>query len=401
MDLSEIKQLDSQYFFPVYGERLPVCFVKGEGVTLTDTTGKKYVDFLAGIAVNSLGYSDEGFKAAVHEQVDNLIHISNYYYVQPQAELAALLCRATGYDRAFFQNSGSEAIECALKMAKKYHYNKGESRKHFVTIKNSFHGRTLAALTATGQERFHVPFAPLPYCFTYVQAEDMGELEQAITDQTAGVLFEFVQGEGGILPLSHAYLKKMQDICRQAGALLIADEIQTGIGRTGKLLAQMHYPDIAPDITTLAKALGNGVPIGAVLATQDAADAFSKGDHGTTFGGNPLACAAALYVAKKMIGTDIIEQSAKTGAYFKEKLLALSARHPHAIKEVRGLGLMLGVELAPPLEAGKILKQLLDRGFVVGTAGGNTLRMVPPLVIQKQHIDALLSALEDILSCQN
>lgn len=401
MDLNEIKQLDSKYFFPVYGERLPVCFVRGEGVTLTDTNGKTYTDFLAGIATSSLGYSDEGFKAAVHAQVDNLIHISNYYYVQPQAELAAALCRATGYGRAFFQNSGTEATECALKMAKKYHYNKKEDRLHFVTLKNSFHGRTLAALAATGQDKFHTPFAPLPYSFTYVEAEDFDALEQAVTDKTAAVLFEFVQGEGGVKPLSHAYLKKLQGTARQHGALLIADEVQTGMGRTGRLLAQMHFPDIRPDITTLAKALGNGVPIGAVLATEDAANAFAKGDHGTTFGGNPLACAAALYVAKKMTETDLVKRSAETGEYFKEKLLALAARQPDAIAQVRGLGLMLGVELASPLAAGQVLSQLLGRGFVVGTAGGNTLRLVPPLIIGRQHIDALISALEEVLSCQN
>jgi acetylornithine aminotransferase/acetylornithine/N-succinyldiaminopimelate aminotransferase len=401
MDLKQIKQLDTQYYFPVYGERLPVCFTRGEGVTLTDTAGKRYVDFLAGIAVNSLGYSDEGFKAALHEQIDSLIHISNYYYVHPQAELAALLCQATGYDRAFFQNSGTEAIECVLKMAKKYHYNKGEDRTHFVTLKNSFHGRTLAALAATGQDRFHTPFAPLPYSFTYVEAEDAVALRAAVSDKTAAVLFEFVQGEGGVLPLSYEYLSELQKACRESGALLIADEIQTGMGRTGKLLAQMHYPDITPDITTLAKALGNGVPIGAVLATEDAAAAFSKGDHGTTFGGNPLACAAGLYVTRKMTETDLIERSAKTGAYFKEKLLALSKRCPDAVSDVRGMGLMLGFELKPPLTAGDILSKLLSRGFVVGTAGGNTLRMVPPLIIEEHHIDALISALEDILSCQN
>jgi len=401
MDLSEIKQLDSQYFFPVYGQRLPVCFVRGEGVTLIDTDGKQYTDFLAGIAVNSLGYSDEGFKAAVHAQVDALIHISNYYYVQPQAQLAALLCRATGYGCAFFQNSGAEAIECALKMAKKYHYNKKDDRTHFVTLKNSFHGRTIASLAATGQDRFHTPFAPLPYSFTYVEPEDMESLAQAVTEKTAGMLFEFIQGEGGVLPLSHPYLQKLQEVCQKSGALLIADEIQTGMGRTGKLLAQMHYPDIKPDITTLAKALGNGVPIGAVLATGDAAAAFSKGDHGTTFGGNPLACTAALYVTKKMTETGLLEQSAKTGAYFKKKLEELAARHPDAVAQVRGMGLMLGVELKAPLLAGEVLSALLARGFVVGTAGNNTLRLVPPLVIEKHHIDALISALEELLSCQN
>ncbi len=397
MDLEKIKQLDGEYFLQVYGERFPVCFVRGEDVYLYDTEGKQYLDFLAGIAVNSLGYSDDGFKAALKSQIDNLIHISNYFYVEPQAQLAEILCQSTGYDRVFFQNSGTEAIECAIKMAKKYHYNKGEVRSHFVTLQNSFHGRTLAALSATGQDKFHIPFAPLPYSFTYVKPGDTEALEKAVTGKTAGVLLEFVQGEGGVLPLEEAYLKKLQGVCRKSGALMIADEVQTGMGRTGKLLAQMHYPEIKPDITALAKALGNGVPIGAVLARQDAADAFSKGDHGTTFGGNPLACAAGLYVAKKMAQTDLIEKSAEIGYYFINQLKELARKKPESIGDVRGLGLMLGLELKMPLTAGGVLKELLSRGIVVGTAGNNTLRLVPPLVIQKHHVDTLISALEEIL----
>lgn len=400
MDLQAIKQLDKDYFLQVYGERLPVCFVRGEDVHLYDTAGKKYTDFLAGIAVNSLGYSDEGFKAAAHKQVDDLIHISNYYYVEPQAKLAEILCKSTGYDRVFFQNSGSEAIECAIKMAKKYHFNHGEDRTHFVTLQNSFHGRTLAALTATGQDKFHVPFAPLPYTFTYVQPEDFEALKKAVTDKTAAILFEYVQGEGGVMPLSQEYVNALQEAAQKTGALLIADEVQTGMGRTGKLLAQMHY-GIKPDITCLAKALGNGIPIGAVLARQNAAEAFSKGDHGTTFGGNPLACAAGVYVATKMTTTSLIENAAQTGYYFKEKLQKLAGEYPDAIKQVRGLGLMLGLELKPPLAAGEVLGKLLAGGFVVGTAGNNTLRLVPPLVIQKEHIDALIKALEEIFTCQN
>lgn len=397
MDLEKIKQLDGKYFLQVYGERSPVCFVRGEDVFLYDTKGKQYLDFLAGIAVSSLGYSDQGFKTALKTQIDKLIHISNYFYVEPQAQLAEILCQSTGYDRVFFQNSGSEAIECAIKMAKKYHYNKGQDRTHFVTLQNSFHGRTLAALSATGQDKFHTPFAPLTYSFTYVQPEDTDALAAAVTSKTAGVLFEFVQGEGGVLPLSAEYLQKLQEVCRKSGALMIADEVQTGMGRTGKLLAQMHYPEIKPDITVLAKALGNGVPIGAVLARQDAADAFSKGDHGTTFGGNPFACAAGLYVTQKMAKTDLIEKSAEIGYYFINQLKELARKKPGSIRDVRGLGLMLGLELISPLAAGDVLKKLLSCGIVVGTAGNNTLRLVPPLVIQKHHIDTLISALEEIL----
>ncbi len=397
MNLNEIKQLDHKYFLQVYGERFPVCFVRGEDVFLYDTEGKQYLDFLAGIATNSLGYSDQGFKAALKDQIDNLIHISNYFYVEPQAQLAETLCQSTGYDRVFFQNSGTEAIECAIKMAKKYHYNKGEDRTHFVTLQNSFHGRTLAALSATGQEKFHTPFAPLPYSFTYVQPGDMDAIEKAVNAGTAGVLFEFVQGEGGVLPLAAGYLQKLQEVCRKTGALLVADEVQTGMGRTGKLLAQMHYPEIKPDITVLAKALGNGVPIGAVLARQNAADAFAKGDHGTTFGGNPLACAAGLYVTTKMAKTDLIDKSAEMGYYFINQLKELARKKPESIRDVRGLGLIIGLELVMPLAAGDVLKKLLARGIVVGTAGCNTLRLVPPLVIQKSHIDTLISALEEII----
>jgi acetylornithine aminotransferase/acetylornithine/N-succinyldiaminopimelate aminotransferase len=231
MDLKSIRQLDEKYFLQVYGERYPVCFVRGEDVFLYDTEGKQYLDFLAGIAVNSLGYSDKGFKAALHAQIDKLIHISNYFYVEPQAQLAGKLCKSTGYDRVFFQNSGTEAIECAIKMAKKYHYNKGEDRTHFVTLQNSFHGRTLAALSATGQEKFHTPFAPLPYSFTYVQPGDMEAIEKAVTTGTAGVFLEFVQGEGGVLPLTAGYLNKLQEVCRKAGALLVAEHRNdSGIG---------------------------------------------------------------------------------------------------------------------------------------------------------------------------
>lgn len=401
MDLEQVQQLDRQYFMQVFGERLPVCFVRGEGVYLYDAAGRKYMDFMAGIAVNSLGYSDEGLRAVLHAQVDSLIHISNYYYIEPQAKLAQALCQSTGYDRVFFQNSGSETIECAIKMAKKYHYRSGNDRIHFVSLQNSFHGRTLAALTATGQDKFHEPYAPLPYRFTYVPAEDINALEAAVTDKTAAILFEFVQGEGGVLPLSRDYLRALQDAAKRCGSLLIADEVQTGMGRTGKLLAQMHFPEIRPDITCIAKALGNGIPIGAVLARQSAAAAFVKGDHGTTFGGNPLACAAGLYVTTTMTETDILHKAAATGNYFKRELDALAEKYPQAVAEARGIGLMLGLELKPPFIAGEVLAKLLAKGFVVGTAGCNTLRLVPPFIIQERHIGALTASLEEIFACQN
>lgn len=400
MDIKEIAKLDEQYFFNVFGKRLPAYMEKGEGVYLYDNTGKKYVDFLAGIAVNSLGYSDEGFKEVLHKQVDNLLHSSNYFYSEMQAKLAKVLCENAGYKRAFFANSGAEANECALKIAKKYFYNKGQERHHFVALKQSFHGRTIASLTATGQEKFHTPFLPmLPYQFTYVEANDADAVKNAITDKTAGVIYEYVQGEGGVIPLTREFVNAIHETCQKTGTIIIADEVQTGMGRCGSLLAQDLY-GVKANVVTLAKALGNGVPIGAVLADEKVCDVFKPGDHGSTFGGNHLACAAGLYVATKLTTTDIIKNAAKTGEYFKEKLLALKNK-VKCIKEVRGKGLLLAAELDESVSAAQIKHALFDEGFLICTAGKNALRFLPPLIIEPKHIDMLISKMEDLLKCQD
>lgn len=395
MNLEQIKALDEKYFMPVYGARLPVAFERGEGAKLYDTDGKEYTDFLAGIAVNSLGYSDAGFKQALHSQLDRILHISNYFYIEPQAKLAEALCKKTGYDRAFFANSGAEANECAIKIAKKYAYNKGNTSANFVSLKGSFHGRTLASLTATGQEKFHEPFRPGTFEYIYVDPNDKDAINSAINEKTCGVLLEVIQGEGGVLPLEEDYIRHVRALCDKYDALLIIDEIQTGMGRTGKFLAQ-EYAGIKADVTTLAKALGNGIPIGACLATEKAASAFSPGDHGTTFGGNYLACAAGLYVTNK-IDAAMLNKISSTGAYFAGGLANLAEKHPRKIVDVRGRGLLLGAQLAEDTSAQKIKEALLEKGFVIGTAGLNTLRFVPPYIITTEEIDSLFVALDSLL----
>lgn len=380
---------------PVFGKRQSVCFVRGEDVYLFDSEGKKYTDFLSGIAVNCLGYSDEGYKQALKDTVDSLMHTSNLFYIEEQAKLAEMLCRATGFDNVFFGNSGTEAVEGALKLARKYHYNTGNPRTEIITMKNSFHGRTMATLAATGQEKFHAPYKPLMEKFTYVAPNDIAALETAVGANTAAVMIEPIIGEGGLLPITPEYYAAVRSACDEHGALMIADEIQTGMGRTGTFLASPALGAV-PDVVILAKSLGGGFPIGAFLARGLAAQAFSAGDHGSTFGGSHLACAAAYYVTNKLTGTDILSHISETGAYFKQKLEAL-AETCGSIREVRGRGLMLGLDLAEPVSAKAVQKALLGAGFVTATAGKNVLRFLPPYVIQKEHIDSLLVALKTAL----
>ncbi|MDL2237165.1 aspartate aminotransferase family protein [Christensenellaceae bacterium OttesenSCG-928-K19] len=396
MDLKQIKQLDQQYYMPVFGERLPVCFTHGEGATLFDTDGKKYTDFLAGIAVNALGYSDEGFIKTVQAQAAQLIHTSNYFYNEPQALLAEALCKKSGMDRVFFANSGAEANECAIKLAKMRAYKKGMKTANFVALKNSFHGRTLATLSATGQDKFHQPFEPCTYNWTYVAANDQSGMKDAINADTCAVMIELIQGEGGVHPLDAEFIDLIEDLCNKNDALLIVDEIQTGMGRTGKFLGCQQAEGVHADIITMAKALGGGIPIGACLAKEKVASAFSPGDHGSTFGGGQLACAAALYTVKR-IDDKMLYHITDLGNYFKTVLVALKDRLPHAVADVRGLGLMLGLELTESFSATKIRSTLLEEGFIVGTAGANTLRFVPPYIITKPDIDELVFALVKLL----
>ena len=331
---------------------------------------------------------------AIFKQAQDLIHCSNYFYIESQALLAQALCEHSCADRAFFANSGAEANEGALKLARRYFYGKGESRPGVVSTLSSFHGRTFATLAATGQEKYQAPFRPLVPGFVNVPYNDLSAMEAAVNEQTAAVLVECIQGEGGVIPAEKAYLEGLRALCDRTGALLIFDEVQTGMGRTGKLFAHEHY-GVEPDIFTAAKALGGGLPIGAVLAKEPFC-AFTPGDHGTTFGGNPLCCAAGLYVTNAITAPGFLEAVEQKGAAFLAALKELSAHCP-AIADVRGLGLMIGVQLVPTLPVGKVAAALRGRGFLAGTAGQNTLRLVPPLVISENELFSLLPALSEVL----
>ncbi|HEY8419232.1 MAG TPA: aspartate aminotransferase family protein [Clostridia bacterium] len=391
-DLEQIKKIDSQYYMSVFN-RFDVCFERGQGCKLYDIDGKEYIDFSAGIAVNCLGHNDEELVEAITEQAKKAIHISNLFYSPVQAECAQELLKDSDFDKVFFCNSGAEANEGAIKLARKYFYSKGLNKPAIITAKNSFHGRTLTTAAATGQEKYSKPYAPLPEKFIYVPYNDFEALENAISDEVAAVMLEVIQAEGGIIAADYDYIRKVEKICKQKGLLLIIDEVQTGMGRTGKMFAYQHY-DIKPDIITLAKGLGGGVPIGAVLARGECANAFVPGDHGSTFGGNPLACSAAMVVLKRL-KSGLIDSVKEVGDYFYNKLLGLK-KYP-AVKDVRGKGLLLAVELDQKINSRDVIDKLRDNCYIVIGCGKNTLRFCPPLIIEKEHIDGMVECLEVIL----
>lgn len=394
MTTAEIKALDGQYYMKTFGERIPVSFVRGEGLNLYSENGEVYKDFLAGIAVSAVGHNHPVLTEAICNQAKSVLHVSNYYYIEQQAKLAQKIVENSCADRVFFGNSGAEANEGAIKLAKIYHYKKGNPEKYeIITLVNSFHGRTLATVAATGQEKFSAPYHPLTPGFRYVPINDSEAFENAVTDQTCAVMVEMIQGESGVHPVDKAYIKKVYDICKEKDILFIADEVQTGMGRTGTLFAYEQF-GIEPDIFTLAKALGGGVPIGAVCAKEFAADAFGPSDHGSTFGGNPLACAAGLAVFEVFEKEGLVENSKLVGGYMKEKLLTLAEKYS-IIKEVRGEGLMLGVEFTDSI-AGDIKHDLFDQKYLTG-ATATTLRILPPLMITKADADAFLDVLETVI----
>lgn len=396
MKLDEIRALDQRYFMNTFGQRLPVAFDHGKGVRLYDTEGKEYVDFFAGIAVNSLGYGHPKIVAAMAEQMTKVCHTSNLYYVEPQARLAQLLVEHTFADKVFFGNSGAEANEGCIKLARKYFYEKGEDRWEIISASNSFHGRTLATIAATGQRKYQKPYEPLlPRGIVNVPFNDLDAIRAAVTPHTAAVMLEVIQAEGGVIEGAQDYIRGVRALCDEMGILLVLDEVQTGMGRCGRLFAHELY-GITPDIMSCAKALGNGVPIGAVLAKGEIADAFHPGDHGSTFGGNALACAAGLAVLTTMLEEDIPGKAAGTGAYLKAALKELAGERA-AIVDVRGQGLLLGVQLDESHPAGAVVGALLAKGFVAGTAAGNVLRLLPPLIISQADCDGLVAALGDIL----
>ena len=378
---------------PVYA-RLPVTLVRGQGVKVWDANGKEYIDFLAGIAVNALGHCHPKMVAAIQEQAATLIHTAGYYFTAPVAKLAEKLTGVSGMDRVFFGNSGAEAVECAIKISRKWGKSHGGPSKYgIVAAQKSFHGRTMGAVTATGQPKYQEPFTPMLEGFTHVPFNDIEALEAAVTDDTCAVLLEPIQGEGGVYPAHKAYLEAARKLCDKHQALLIFDEVQTGIGRTGKWFAYEHY-GVVPDVLTSAKALGGGFPIGACLARGEAALTLVPGDHGSTYGGNPLACATALAVLNTIEEEHLLANAAAMGAYFMQRLSEPPLQSK--IAEVRGLGLMIGIELKAP-DAKRVLMECLERGLLMSAIGDHTLRLVPPLNVTQSEIDAALAILAAVM----
>lgn len=370
------------------------AFVKGEGVFLWDEDGKKYTDFLAGIAVCSLGHCHPQITKAIEKQASTLVHVSNLFYTMPQADLASKLCEKSFADRVFFSNSGAEANEAAIKLARRYFQKKGEkSRYKIITMEQSFHGRTMATLSATGQDKIKEGFYPLLEGFAHVPFNDIDALKKEVDDTVCAVMLEPVQGEGGIIEADAEYLKAVRELCDEKGILLIFDEIQCGMGRCGTLFAHEFY-NVTPDIMTLAKALGNGLPIGAMLATKEAAKGFDYGSHATTFGGTPLVTAAALEVLSIISQESFLDQVRLKGQYFKEKLSSLKEKHSRVV-DVRGKGLLLGLELDK--DAGFFVGELLKKGFIINGIQDKVLRFAPPLIIEEKEIDRLISVLDGLL----
>lgn len=390
--MENIKQMYQDHIFNTYS-RFPVAFVRGRGCTLWDDTGKEYLDFLAGIAVCSLGHCHPDVTRAITENAGKLVHVSNLFYTYPQAELAAELTRLCFADKVFFSNSGAEANEAAIKLARKYSMDHfGPGRFQIITMKGSFHGRTLATLSATGQAKVHAGFEPLVEGFTFVDFNSIPAVEAAITEKTCAVMVEPVQGEGGLNFPYPGYFRELKDLCRRKNLLLILDEVQSGMGRTGALFAHEHE-GASPDIMTLAKALANGLPIGAMLAVNDVAESFVPGNHASTFGGGPLVASAALATLKIISEPSFLERVRESGVYFLGRLGELKQRFSF-VREARGRGLMVGLELDIP--GARIVQECLDRGIIINCTHDTVLRFVPPLIAGRQEIDRLISGLGDV-----
>ncbi len=371
------------------------AFVKGAGTLLTDEEGKTYTDFLAGIAVCNLGHCHPAVTQAIEHQARTLVHVSNLFYTMPQADLAAALVEKSFADRVFFANSGAEANEAAIKLARRYFQSRGQTNRfRIITMEQSFHGRTMATLTATGQDKIKKGFYPLLEGFSHVPFNHINALKQALDETVCAVMLEPVQGEGGVIPADPLYLKQVRALCTETNTLLIFDEIQTGMGRCGALFAHELY-GVTPDIMTLAKALANGVPMGAMLATQEAATGFEIGSHATTFGGTPLATAAALAVLAIISDPKFLDKVNETADYFREKLLELKEKHPR-IQDIRGRGLLLGMEIDQ--DAGFFVENCFKKGFIINGIQDRILRFAPPLIVEKREIDALVAVLDTLFS---
>jgi predicted acetylornithine/succinylornithine family transaminase len=384
--------LSEKYLANTYA-RYPVLLVKGKGTRVWDLEGEEYLDFVSGLAVCNLGHCHPKVVRAIQDQAEKLIHVSNFYYIEPQIHLASLLCKHSFADKVFFCNSGAEANEGAMKLARKYAKEKtGGDRYEIITMERSFHGRTLATLTATAQEKFHKGYEPLMPGFKYVPFNDIRAVKNAIDPKTCAVMLEPIQGEGGVNCPSEGYLKALREICDEKELLLIFDEVQVGMGRTGKLFAYEH-DGIEPDLLTLAKSLAGGVPIGALLIKKGIADSFRPGDHASTFGGNPLATAAGVAAFTTLLEEGMLENCQKMGDYFLSQLEAIREKFPF-VKEVRGKGLILGIELK--IDGSSIVKEMLRRKILINCTMGNVLRFLPPLVVTREEIDRVVQALEEV-----
>lgn len=394
MPTQDLKDSAAKYLMQTY-TRQPISIVRGLGAKVYDMEGREYLDFVGGIAVNLLGHGHPDLVQAIQQQAAQLIHVSNLYYTEPQVTLAKILVEHSFADRVFFCNSGAEANEAAIKLARRYaHMKYGESRFEIITMKNSFHGRTLAMITATGQDKVQKGFEPLMPGFSYAPFNDMAAIEAMAGERTAGIMLEPVQGEGGVHVAGREYLTRLREFCTAHDILLIFDEVQTGMGRTGTLFAYEQL-GVAPDIMTLAKGLGGGVPIGACLAKESVAAAFSAGAHASTFGGNPLACAAAVAVCRALLEGQVLDRVKPMGDYLTNALTECKARH-HVVRDVRGIGLLQGMEL--DIDAKTVVAEALSRGVLINAAGERVLRFVPPLMITTQEIDQLIDTLNAIFT---
>ena len=393
-DFSLIKDYDNNYCLQVFN-LLPVAFTKGKGCYLYDTEGKKYLDMIGGIAVNCLGYGNPKLTSAISKQAKDIIHACNYYYIPQKSELAYRLCRASFADKVFFCNSGAEANEAAIKLARSFFYYKDINKYEIITANMSFHGRTMGTIAATGQDKFSRPFEPNVPGFVHVPYNDIDAMIDAVNPHTAAIMLELIQGESGVNPADKEYIMEIKKLCQEKGILLIFDEVQTGVGRTGKMFCYQNY-GVTPDIMTLAKGLGGGVPIGAMLCTNEVATGFRPGDHGSTFGGNPLACAAGNAVMEVFEEQNIIDNVREVSDELFDKLNTLRSKY-NCIRSVRGMGLLIGIEFDDSITAQGMREQLLTMGFLVSAIGKSTIRLAPPLILTKAQAGSFVKALDKIL----
>jgi acetylornithine/N-succinyldiaminopimelate aminotransferase len=394
MNTEKIVKMTADYVMNTY-TRNTLAPVRGEGAVVFDAEGKAYLDFVAGIAVNNVGHCHPKVVTAIKEQAEKLIHCSNLYCIDLQAELAKMLVENSCFDKVFFCNSGAEANEAAIKLARRFaRVVKGEDRFEIVSMKKSFHGRTLATITATGQTKYQKGFEPLPSGFVYVDLNDFEGLKSVVSSRTCAVMVELIQGEGGVNPACKEYIAKVRELCTKEGILLIIDEVQTGMGRTGKLFAYEHY-DIKPDIISLAKGLGGGVPIGAILVTDEVAKGFEPGMHASTFGGNPLSCAAGIAVMKILLEDGLLSYGVRMGQYLAKKLDEFKSKFSF-VTDVRGMGLMCGVQLDKVDNNCFLVKRCQELGLIINCIHGDVIRLVPPLVITEEQVDEGIGILEKV-----